>query len=88
VVALGTALGAVALAARGSGVVLALASVASLSGWGLFRIQALLKPILPTELPFAVDRATVALALGASVAVAYLAVTSGALALPALDDDE
>ncbi len=79
---------AVGLAERGSGVVLALASVASLSGWALFRVQALLKPVLPTELPFAFDRATVALALGASVAVAYLAVTSGALALPTLDDDE
>ena len=88
VVALVAALGAVALAARGAGVVLALASVAALSGWGLFRIQSLIKPVLPTELPFALDRATVALALGASVAVAYLAVTSGALALPALDDDE
>jgi hypothetical protein len=87
VVALLAAGGAVALAARGSGVVLALAAVAALSGWALFRIQALVKPVLPTELPFALDRATVALALGVSVAVAYLAVTSGALALPDLDDD-
>jgi hypothetical protein len=80
--------GAVVLAARGSGVVLALAAVASLSGWALFRVEALLKPVLPTDLPFALDRATIALAIGISVAVAYQAVTSGALALPALDDDE
>jgi hypothetical protein len=87
-VALGAAVGAVVLAARGSGVVLALAAVASLSGWALFRVEALLKPVLPTDLPFALDRATIALAIGISVAVAYQAVTSGALALPALDDDE
>ena len=44
--------------------------------------------LLYVAAPFAVDRATIAVALGTSVAVAYLAVTSGALALPALDDDE
>lgn len=87
-VALAAAVGAVALARRSAGVVLALASVASLSGWALFRIQALLKPVLPTDLPFAVDRATIALALGASAAAAYLVVTSGVLTLPDLDDDE
>ena len=67
--------------------VLALASVASLSGWALFRIQALLKPVLPTELPAPVDRTTLAFALGISIAAAYLTVTSGLLALPDLDDD-
>ena len=46
-----TAIGAFVLARRSAGVVLALASVASLSGWALFRIQALFKPVLPTELP-------------------------------------
>jgi hypothetical protein len=86
-VALVTALGAVALAQRSVGVVLALASVASLSGWALLRFQVLVKPILPTDLPFALDRATVALALAVSAAAAYLAVTSGVLALPDLDDD-
>jgi len=79
---------AVALAGRSSGVVVALAAVASLSGWALFRIQALLKPVLPTELPFTLDRATLALALGTTVALAYLAVTGGTFALPALADDE
>ncbi len=87
-VALGTAVGALALARRSAGVVLLLASVASLSGWALFRIQALLKPVLPTDLSFALDRTTVALGLGVSVAAAFLAVTSGVLSLPDLDDDE
>jgi hypothetical protein len=86
-IALAAALGAVALARRSAGVVLALASVASLSAWGLFRLQALFKPILPTELPYALDRTTIAAALGVSVAVAFLAVTSGVIQLPDLDDD-
>jgi hypothetical protein len=77
-----------ALATRPAGVVLVLASVASLSGWALLRLQVILEPILPTDLPFALDRASVALALGVSLGAAYLAVTSGALALPSLDDDE
>ena len=82
-----TAVGALVLARRSAGVVLALASVASLSGWALFRIQALLKPVLPTDLPYAVDRTTLSLALGISVAAAYLTITSGVLKLPELDDD-
>lgn len=87
-VALVAAVVALARARTGTGVVLALASVASLSGWALLRIQVLLKPVLPTDLPFALDRATTALAVGASVAAAVLAVTSGALALPVLADDD
>lgn len=87
VVALVAAIGAVVMARRSAGVVLALAAVATLSAWALFRIQALLKPVLPTELPFALDRTTIALALGVSLAAAFLAVTSGVLALPDLDDD-
>ena len=86
--ALVTAVGALVLARRRSGVVLALASVASLSAWALFRVQALLKPVLPTDLPYAVDRTTLALALGISIAAAYLTVTSGILALPELDEDD
>lgn len=65
----------------------ALASVAALSGWALFRIEVLTKPILPTDLPFWLDRGTTALALGLSVAAAYLAVTSGQLQLAPLEDD-
>ena len=87
VVALAAAVGATVLARRSAGVVMALASVASLSGWALLRFQALVKPVLPTDLPFAVDRTTLALALGVSIAAAYLTVTSGVLALPDLDED-
>ncbi len=79
---------AVGLARRPVGVMAGLAAVASLSAWVLFRFQALLKPVLPTELPFALDRASLGLGLGASIAVAVLAVTSGALALPALAEDD
>ena len=85
--ALLTAAAAVPLAKKAAGVVLTLASVAALSGWAVLRIQSLLKPVLPTDLPFALDRATVAVALGASAATAYLAITSGALPLPSLDDE-
>jgi len=88
VAALVTAIGAFLLAKRSAGVVLALASVASLSGWALFRIQALLKPVLPTDLPYPVDRTTLAIALGISVAAAYLTVTSGLLTLPDLEEDD
>jgi hypothetical protein len=87
-VGLVAAIAGLVLAKRGGpAVVLALAAVATLSAWAILRIDALLKPVLPTELPAGLDRATIALALGASVAAAYLAVTSGALALPDLDDD-
>ena len=82
------ALGALALGGSAAGAALSLLSVASLFGWAIFRIQVLTKPALPTELPFALDRASVTLALGLSAAVAYLAVTSGALTLPTLDNDD
>ena len=84
------ALAAVALVRhRGSAaVVFVLASVATLSGWALLRFQVLLKPVLPSDLSPSLDRASVAAAIGVSVAAAYLAVTSGALRLPELADDE
>jgi hypothetical protein len=87
-IALVTALGAVAFARRAAGVVLTLASVAALSGWALFRIEVLFKPILPTELPHALDRTVVALALGVSVGAAVVAVLSSGISLPELADDE
>ncbi|MFL6205257.1 MAG: hypothetical protein ACJ739_07880 [Acidimicrobiales bacterium] len=79
---------AAALARRAAGVVLTLASAASLSGWGLFRIEVLFKPVLPTDLPYALDRTVVALALGVSVGAAIVAVLSSGVALPTLADDE
>jgi hypothetical protein len=82
-----TAAGAVALARRASGVVLTLASVATLSGWALLRIAVVSKPVLPTTLSPNLDRATTVASLAAAMAAAYLAVTSGALKLPSLEED-
>jgi len=82
-----TAVAASILAGRVAGVVLTLASAAALSGWGLFRIEVLFKPVLPTELPYALDRTVVALALGVSVGAAVVAVLSSGLTLPELAED-
>ena len=87
-VALVTATGAVVLAGRAAGLVLTLAGAAALSGWGLFRIEVLFKPVLPTDLPYALDRTVVALALGVSVGAAVVAVLSSGVALPSLADDD
>ena len=87
-VAVVTAVGAVVLADRRMGVVLALASAASLSAWALFRIGVLFKPVLPTPLPDALDRTVVALALGVSVGAAVVAALGSGLRLPELADDE
>lgn len=85
-VALVTAL--VGIATKGSSAVVgSLASVAMLSGWGIFRFAVFTKPVLPTDLPFWLDRATTAAGIGAAIAVAYLAVTSGQLQLAPLEDD-
>jgi hypothetical protein len=72
---------------RSAAVVGVLAAVACLSGWVLLRFDVLTKPVLPTSLPFWLDRATTSVALGLSIAAAYLAVTSGQLRLPELPDD-
>jgi hypothetical protein len=87
-VAVVTAVAGVGLAGRSAGVVLVLASVAALSGWALFRFEALLKPVLPTELPAGLDRLSLAFALGTAVAGAVVAVTSGTFAFAELEDDE
>jgi hypothetical protein len=44
--------------------------------------------VLPTELPDAADRTTIALALGISAGAAAVAVLSGAIRLPELPQDE
>jgi hypothetical protein len=87
VVALGASAGAVALRKKPTAVVLVLASVATLSGWAVLRLKVLTKPVLPTDLSAGLDRATTASALAVAVAAAYLAVMSGALKLPELEDD-
>jgi len=86
--ALALAVAALVRHRSGTAVVFVLASVATLSGWALLRFQVLLKPVLPSDLSPSLDRASVATAIGVSIASAYLAVTSGALKLPELADDE
>lgn len=87
-VGLVAAVAALVLARSAAGVVAALAAVAALSGWALLRLPVLVEPVLPTALAEPLDRGAVAVALGAAVGAAYLAVTSGALRLPDLEDDE
>jgi hypothetical protein len=85
------ALAALVLHRRSFGVVAALASVATLSGWAFMRFSVLFEPVLPTDVPFNLDRGATAAALGCSVAAAVLAVRSGALVLKlpdfGIDDD-
>ena len=71
-----------------AGVLLTLVSVATLAGWALLRLGVLFKPVLPTELSAGIDRLSVVLALAVGASAAYLAVTSGSLRLPTLDDDD
>lgn len=87
VAALVGAVSALAPRLRNVAVIGSLASVACLSGWVLLRFDVLTKPVLPTSLPFWLDRATTAGGLGLCVAAAYLAVTSGQLKLAPLPDD-
>jgi hypothetical protein len=65
-----------------------LGTAAALAGWALLRLTVLLKPVLPTELPEALDRAGTAAAIGVAAALVVLAFHSGAIApaLPPEDD--
>jgi hypothetical protein len=65
-----------------------LGSAAALGGWALLRLTVLFKPVLPTDLPFGVDRAATAVAIGAAAAIAVLTFHSGAVAPAPLTDDE
>jgi hypothetical protein len=56
-----------------------LASAAAVIGWGVLRADVLWKPVLPTDLPYNLDRGLTALALGLAVAAAGLVVWSGGL---------
>jgi hypothetical protein len=56
-----------------------LASAAAVIGWGVLRAEVLWKPVLPTDLPYNLDRGLTALALGLAVAAAALVVWSGGL---------
>jgi hypothetical protein len=61
-----------------------------LATWGVFRLSVLSNPVLPTDVAFALERATTALALGVGVGAVVLAFLSGALtlALMPLDEDD
>jgi hypothetical protein len=67
-----------------------LAAGVFLATWGVFRLSVLSNPVLPTDVPFALERLTTALALGVGVGAVVLAFRSGALtlALMPLDEDE
>ena len=67
-----------------------LASGVFLAAWGAFRLAVLSNPVLPTDVPFALERLTTALALGVGVGAVVVAFRSGALtfALMPLDEDE
>jgi hypothetical protein len=60
-------------------VIAGLAAAASLLGWVATRFNVFIKAILPTDIPFAVDRIGTAVVVGLSVAAAALLVVSGAL---------
>ena len=65
---------------RASGPAATLAATAAVIGWGVLRASVLWMPVLPTDMPWALDRAVTALALGVSLAAAGLVVWSGGLA--------
>lgn len=67
----------VALRRRAAGTIAILAAAAAVIGWGLLRASVLWTPVLPTDLPFALDRAATALGLGLATAAAGLVAWAG-----------
>jgi hypothetical protein len=61
---------------RRLGVVAALAAVALLGSWVIYRFGVLTEPVLPTDLDWTLDRTVTAAALGASVAGALVCLRS------------
>ena len=59
-----------------------LAAAAAVIGWCFLRLDVLWKPVLPTTLPYDLDRAITAVAFALAVAGAGLIVWGGALRLP------
>ncbi|HEX6420404.1 MAG TPA: hypothetical protein VFZ77_18025 [Acidimicrobiales bacterium] len=70
----------VALRGRAAGPVATLAATAAVIGWATLRASVLWKPVLPTDLPWWLDRTATALGLGLAVAAAALVVGRGGLA--------
>jgi hypothetical protein len=81
-VALGAAAAAIALRKRTISGALTLAACAGVIGWAFLRLTVLWKPVLPTDLPFALDRGITAVALGLALAAAGLVAWSGGLVAP------
>lgn len=77
---LGAALAGVALRSSRVGPAATLAAAAAVIGWAVLRASVLWTPVLPTDLPWALDRAATALGLGLSVAAVGLVVWTGGLA--------
>jgi hypothetical protein len=76
------------LRGRGSRTLATLVAVSAVLGWAVRRVGVFLEPVLPTDLSPTLDRAATALAVGAAVAAATLAVRSGSFALPRLLEDD
>ena len=60
-----------------------------LATWGVFRLAVLSNPVLPTTVPFGLERLVTALALGVGIGAVVVAFRSGALTralLPAVDE--
>lgn len=88
VAAVAAVAGVVALAGR----LVAAATLTSavfLTTWAVFRISVLANPVLPTSVPFGLERLVTALALGVGVGAVVVAFRSGVLsgALAPLDDE-
>jgi len=83
---------AVAFRKHALSVVGILAAVSALGGWCIERFAVLLNPVLPTELSFGLDRTATAVAIGACIGAAVIAVRAGVVlpGLPKLtfDDEE
>ena len=66
-----------------------LASGVFLATWAVFRLSGLSNPVLPTTVPFGLERLVTALALGVGAGAVVVAFRSGALTkalLPAVDE--
>jgi hypothetical protein len=70
------------------GTVSLLAAGVFLTTWGVFRFSVLTNPILPTSVPFAVERLTTAVALGLGVGAVIRTLRSGALTISLMPLDE
>jgi hypothetical protein len=85
-VSLGAAAAAIALRKHAISGVLTLAACAGVIGCAFLRLSVLWKPVLPTDLPYALDRGVTAVALGLSLAAAGLVAWGGGLVAPPAQD--